>query len=568
MKKTNKNELKLQLKINYLFKKIFSSDNIRITSFIIPYLDYTEVLSLSRTCKSFHTLIRDHKVMKSFIIKGKLSPENRFLFYITNLNLSGTQEMVKTELIEYKIEGNYYQKILVLANNLYTNDKKFKKICDEIGRDLHRTFYIEKFRTGNGRVMLKNILTAVGFVRPEIGYCQGMNFIAGALVNLIDNEEKSFWIFLSFIDNIQLNLLYLKNMPDFLIRVYQLKKFIEFYFPKLANHLKRNQINIDLFFTKWLLTIFSNYFQFDVLYKVWDVFIIDKWKALFKFCMILLFFMKEKLMQMDLNAFSQYFRSNELVSSLSFEDIIKHYNDYKITNKKLDELREDFFVDQVTTKLNNPNTIWEDDQKEYVNTYRKELNNHLLTIKDPIENLQKKIEKINKDYEYKLEKYEKQFEVVTNLKIKIDEKNEVKTGYENILKRLYNKNENNNEDNKNDINENNANTANNDDKKKDDSIIGSIMNFFTFDNSENAKIQKKIKDINKNIDEKNKLLDTNQKLLDKYKNELEICKNEQNMLEQQLQNIENNSKKTKKDLLKNLSERLKLSAKFVATNKY
>ena len=40
------------------------------------------------------------------------------------------------------------------------------------------------------------------------------------------------------------------------------------------------------------------------------------------------------------------------------------------------------------------------------------------------------------------------------------------------------------------------------------------------------------------------------------------------MLEQQLQNIENNSKKTKKELLKNLSERLKLSAKFVATNKY
>ena len=50
--------------------------------------------------------------------------------------------------------------------------------------------------------MLKNILTCVAFLRPEIGYCQGMNFIAGALVNLIDNEEKSFWIFLSFIDNI------------------------------------------------------------------------------------------------------------------------------------------------------------------------------------------------------------------------------------------------------------------------------------------------------------------------------------------------------------------------------
>ena len=92
--------------------------------------------------------------------------------------------------------------------------------------------------------MLYNILAALAFIRPEIGYCQGMNFIAGALINSMDNEEKCFWIFWSFIDNIQLNLLYLRNMPDFLMRVYQLKKLIELYFPKLGNHLKRNFITI------------------------------------------------------------------------------------------------------------------------------------------------------------------------------------------------------------------------------------------------------------------------------------------------------------------------------------
>ncbi len=40
------------------------------------------------------------------------------------------------------------------------------------------------------------------------------------------------------------------------------------------------------------------------------------------------------------------------------------------------------------------------------------------------------------------------------------------------------------------------------------------------------------------------------------------------MLEQQLKNIEENSKETQKNLLLNLSKKLKLSAKFVATNKY
>jgi len=543
--------------INNKFRSLFSSENLRITCYIIPYLTYKEVISLSKVNKSFHKTIRSHKVIKSYIIKSKLQPESRLLFYSTNLNLSSIKLTIEQELSEYKIKDNYYQKILSLAKEAYNKDKKFKKICDEIDRDLHRTFYNKKFTKGNGRQMLRNVLASIGFIRPEIGYCQGMNFIGGALINLIDNEEKCFWIFLSFIDNINLNLLYLKNMPDFLIRVYQLKKFMEFYFPKLYNHFRRTQINIDLFFSKWLLTIFANYFPFDVLYKVWDVFIIDKWKALFKFCMIILFFMKEDMMKMDLGMFFDYFRSDEVLTSLSFEQMIKHYNDYKITNKKLKELKEDYYVSQVEAKLNNPNTEWEDDQNEYVINYKKELEYHLKMVKEPMDNLLKKIEKIDKEYDIKLEKYDKQFDIVSKLKIEIDAKNEVKTGYENILKNLENSNIINNENNDNNNKLNNT-----------EGILGSIKSFFTTDNSENAKIQKKIKDINKILEEKIKNLNYNEKILDKYKNELEKSRNEQNLLKQQLLNMEKNSNKTKKDLLKNLSEKLKLSAKFVATSKY
>ena len=525
MKKIRQNRTQTYNRIiNDKFKSLFTSNNLHIICHILPYLTYKELISLSNTAKSFYKIIRSHKCIKSYIIKSKLQPEYRLLFYITNLNISQTKLTIEKELSEYNIHDNYYTKILNLSKDAYVKDKRFKKICDEIDRDLHRTFYTEKFSKGNGKNMLKNILTSLGFVRPEIGYCQGMNFIAGALVSLIDNEEKCFWIFLTFIDNIQLNLLYLKNMPDFLIRVFQLKNFIELYFPKLYNHLKRNKINIDLFFSKWLLTIFSNYFPFDVLYKVWDVFIIDKWKALFKFCMIILYYMKEDMMNMDLPMFCNYFQSKELLTSLSFEQMIKHYNDYKITNKKLKELRQEFFMSQVESKLNNPNSEWEDDQHEYVINYRKDLEKHLNSIKEPMETLTKKIEKNKKDYAYKQDKYEKQFDFVCKLKIEIEAKYEVKAGYENIFKNLF---ANINESNK----ENNNNKSTNlnivEDKKNSEGIIGSIMSFFNNDNSENAKIQKKIKDINKIIDDKNKVLDYNQKILDKYKNELEICRNEQ-----------------------------------------
>ena len=546
------------------FINLITKENMRITGFILPYLEYKEVLSLSKVNKSFYSAIKNHKIIKMYITKGKLKKEEHYLFYVTNLNLSNVKSNIEKELIDYDLKGNLYQRILELAHDLTKKEKKFKKICDEIGRDLHRTYTNEKFKTGNGIMMLRNILIAIAFVRPEIGYCQGMNFIAGALINLIDNEEKCFLIFLSFIDNIHLNLLFLKNMPDFLIRVYQLKRLIELYFPKLYNHFRRIHISIDMFFSKWLLTIFANYFPFDVLYQVWDVFIIDKWKSLFKFSLILLNFMKDKLLEMELNEFFQYFNNNEIHSSLSFDDIIKHYDDYKVTKKNLKELREDFFVEQVQKKLNDPNAEWEDDQNEYVENYKKELEKHILMIQEPIEDLQKKIEKNNKDYEYKFEKYEKQFEIMSDLKIKIDNKYEAKNGYENILKRTCTS------DKKTDTNKNNdkINCMNILDKKNNEGIIGSIMNFFSSDDSEEAKIKKKIKNLNKEIEDLKKMIESNQKILDKYKNELEISQNEQNRLKIQLENIENNSKKTKKNLLKNLSEKLKLTAKFVATSKY
>lgn len=40
------------------------------------------------------------------------------------------------------------------------------------------------------------MLHAVGYVIPEVGYCQGMNFIASVLIGVLESEEAAFWIFL------------------------------------------------------------------------------------------------------------------------------------------------------------------------------------------------------------------------------------------------------------------------------------------------------------------------------------------------------------------------------------
>ena len=481
--------------------------------------------------------------------------------------------MLKKELIDYKIEKNIYTNILQIAYTSREDNKKFNHVCSEIYRDINRTFYTQKFIEGDGKAMLINILTALAFIRPEIGYCQGMNFIAGALINLIDNdEEKCFWIFLSFIDKLNLNLLYLKNMPDYSIRLYQLNYYIKEYFPDLAIHFKKQQINPDIFFSKWILTIFSNYLPFEILYKVWDVFVIDKWKAIFKFSLILLDSMKNKLLSMDLLTLSKFLKDNkENIPLLKFEDISKKYKIYKILNRKLNELREDYFIDQLETKLENPDTEWETDQIDYVTNYKNELNEHLNHFRVFIDKLQLQVKNIDIEYQQKLKKYEEKLRIIDELKMKLETQIEVKIGYENVLKRFSN-----NENKSNEVNKNEGIEVKTDDiqaknyRKSASSEISSKLRFGfkTKTSNECDKLEKKINILSKEIEVLNKDLLEKYKKADKEKISVDKIKKEKDKLTKQLDETINKSEKIKRELITNLSEKLKLTAKFVSTNQY
>lgn len=51
-------------------------------------------------------------------------------------------------------------------------------------RDVMRTFQTMHIFKENeiGRIMLTRILLAISLACPEVGYCQGMNFVGGTLV--------------------------------------------------------------------------------------------------------------------------------------------------------------------------------------------------------------------------------------------------------------------------------------------------------------------------------------------------------------------------------------------------
>ena len=567
-------------------KSIFNKSNTGIVSTILSFLEYKEIISLKSINKYFHKLLSNKKILREYALKGGMSPENRLIFYETQINIKELKQNLLKELSKYNINSNIYKDILVLANEFKNKDKKFSYVTEQINRDITRTFYNEKFKTGNGKEMLKNILMAMAFIKPEIGYCQGMNFIVGSLINFIDNEEKCFWIFLYFIDNIDLKSLYLQNMPDYLIKLYQLNYYIKDNFPKLLPHLKINQISPDIFFSKWILTIFSNFLPFEILYNVWDLFILDKWKAIFKFSIILAQYMQDDLMNLDLYSFSPYVRNNANINLLNFSDLSKYYNDYKVTNKKLLELREDFFVEDLKNKLEINDSEWGNGQNHYVTNCQSELNNFKNNLKRPIEQLQQQISKLNIECEQKFKKYEKKLAQVNEIRAKLEQEIEIKTEYEKSLKNYMPEiptdvgiEENNNiysiSNKKNGIKGERALSPFNKNyrkaetqkikkaestKKRKIKFSFNLKHIIKRESNEYDKIAKKLNAINKEIDKNNKTLMIQCQKLDKKQISYEKLAYKRDELKKQLDIILQTSELTKRELIKNLSYQLKSSS--------
>jgi hypothetical protein len=54
---------------------------------------------------------------------------------------------------------------------------------------------------------------------------------------------------------------------------------------------------------------------------------------------------------MDLYEISKFLRDNTGKNNIIFNDIFKKYGDIKITNKELNDLKENFFLDKMKSKL-------------------------------------------------------------------------------------------------------------------------------------------------------------------------------------------------------------------------
>ena len=78
--------------------------------------------------------------------------------------------------------------------------------------------------------------------------------------------------------------------------------------PKYFQHLRKIQMTCDYFTSKWFMTIFSCFLPYDLLPPIFDMFITEGWKSIFRIGVSLLKLLERDLIQKDMMETSEYFR--------------------------------------------------------------------------------------------------------------------------------------------------------------------------------------------------------------------------------------------------------------------
>jgi hypothetical protein len=77
--------------------------------------------------------------------------------------------------------------------------------------------------------------------------------------------------------------LFYKELPKLKLFFYQLDRLIGILLPEVHDHFKEEMINSAHFSSSWFITIFSSVLHTrEELYQLWDLFIFDGWKIVFK----------------------------------------------------------------------------------------------------------------------------------------------------------------------------------------------------------------------------------------------------------------------------------------------
>ncbi|KAL6752645.1 rab-GTPase-TBC domain-containing protein [Haematococcus lacustris] len=143
------------------------------------------------------------------------------------------------------------------------------EVRSDIKKDCPRTYPShQRFACPEGRRALRNVLTAYAAYDPDVGYCQGMNFLAGLLLMNLPTEALAFEGLVLLMKGRRLDGFFGRDMTELQVQLWQLGQLMP---PRLARHLEAYGVMPVMFAASWLMTCFSSDFNTDFSARIMDV---------------------------------------------------------------------------------------------------------------------------------------------------------------------------------------------------------------------------------------------------------------------------------------------------------
>jgi hypothetical protein len=130
-------------------------------------------------------------------------------------------------------------------------------------------------------------LAAIAHNFPNVGYTNGLNSIAGGLLLITQNEERSFWILTAILGKLLPESYYVDMNLGCNVDQDVLASLIAWKLPAVHRKLQELEMSLHIVTSSWFTHLFVEQLPFEALLRVWDCFLNEGSKVLFRIALAL-----------------------------------------------------------------------------------------------------------------------------------------------------------------------------------------------------------------------------------------------------------------------------------------